>query len=102
MPARPTGYAGGMQEHALFVPHLFAEDLEADGLTPTTAAMKVTERKKDVRRVEAALESLGVPFKHEKVGTSARLTPNEVEQLRALLSTHLYARAQVDIHPLES
>ena len=89
-----------MLQHALFVPHLFAEELEADGIPPVTAAMKVTERKKDVRRVEGALESLGVPFKHEKVGTSAQLTEAERQQLMALLSEHLVARSDLDIHPL--
>jgi hypothetical protein len=87
-----------MTQHALFVPNLFVEELEADGVPPTTAAMKVTERKKDVRRVEAALESLGVPFKHEKVGTSAKLTPDEREQLLAILPNHLPARCELDIH----
>jgi hypothetical protein len=87
--------------HALFVPNLFADDLEADGTAATTAAMKVTERKKDVRRIEAALESLGVPFKHEKVGTSATLTSAEVAQLQAILPNHLPARCELDIHPLE-
>lgn len=90
-----------MNYHALFIPHLFAEDLEAAGTSPTTAAMKVTERKKDVRRVEAALESLGIPFKHEKVGTSARLTENEVTQLQAILPNHLPSRSDLDIHPDE-
>lgn len=91
-----------MTQHTLFVPNLFPDDLEAEGNTPGTAAMKVTERKKDVRRVEAALESLGVPFKHEKVGTSARLTEAEVQQLLAILPGHLPARAQLDIQPLNS
>lgn len=89
------------QTHTLFVPALFAEDLEAEGVSPTTAAMKATERKKDVRRVEAALESLGIPFKHERVGTSATLTAAEVEQLLALLPTHLPSRAALDIHEAE-
>jgi len=87
-----------MTQHSLFVPNLFAEDLEAEGVSPTTAAMKVTERKKDVRRVEAALESLGVPFKHEKVGTSARLTDAEKQQLLAILPNHLPARCELDLH----
>ena len=47
--------------HALYVPALFAEDLEAEGLPPSTASMKANERKKDIRRIEGALESLGVP-----------------------------------------
>lgn len=89
-----------MTQHSLFVPNLFPEELEADGVAPTTAAMKVTERKKDVRRVEAALESLGVPFKHEKVGTSARLTEAERQQLLAILPNHLPARCELDLHEL--
>ena len=87
-----------MIQHSLYVPNLFAEDLEAEGVTPTTAAMKVTERKKDVRRVEAALESLGVPFKHEKVGISATLTDAEKQQLMAILPNHLPARCELDLH----
>jgi hypothetical protein len=89
-----------MTQHSLFVPNLFPEELEADGVSPTTAAMKATERKKDVRRVEAALESLGVPFKHEKVGTSAKLTEAERQQLLAILPNHLPARCELDIHEL--
>lgn len=87
--------------HNLFVPALFAQDLEAEGVSPSTAQMKVNERKKDIRRVEGALESLGVPFKHEKVGTSAKLTDAEVESLNALLSEHLKSRSDLDIYPLE-
>jgi hypothetical protein len=87
--------------HALFIPALFAEDLEAEGLPATTAAMKVNERKKDIRRVEGALESLGVPFKHEKVGTSAKLTEAEVDSLNALLTEHLKSRSDLDIYPVE-
>lgn len=87
--------------HQLFIPALFAEDLESEGVSATTAAMKATERKKDVRRIEAALESLGVPFKHERVGTSASLTEAEVEQLYALLPRHLPSRANLDIQPVE-
>lgn len=86
--------------HALFVPALFAEDLEADGLPPTTAAMKANERKKDIRRVEGALESLGIPYKHHKVGTSATLTDADLEALNALLADHLKARADLDITPV--
>lgn len=86
--------------HALFVPNLFVEDLEADGVSATTATMKVHERKKDVRRVEGALESLGVPFKHEKVGTTATLTQAEVDALRVLLPAALPSRADLDIHPI--
>lgn len=86
---------------ALFVPALFAEELEAEGIKPTTAAMKANERKKDIRRIEGALESLGVPFKHEKVGTSAKLSESEVESLNALLAEHLKARSDLDIYPVE-
>lgn len=89
------------ESHSLFVPRLFREDLEAEGIAPSTAAMKENERKKDVRRIEAALESLGIPFKHEKVGTSARLTAPEAEQLIAILPTHLPARCELDIHPVD-
>ncbi|MEB3328763.1 MAG: hypothetical protein VKQ33_05985 [Candidatus Sericytochromatia bacterium] len=89
-----------MSDHALFVPALFLEDLEAEGVPPGTARMKVNERKKDVRRVEGALEALGVPFKHEKVGTSATLTAAEVASLRALLPPALPARCELDLHPL--
>ena len=88
-----------MANHTLFVPNLFLEELEADGMAPSTAGMKVNERKKDVRRVEAALESLGIPFKHERVGTTATLTEDEVEQLMAILPNHLPARSDLDIHP---
>lgn len=86
--------------HALYVPALFAEDLEAEGLSPTTASMKANERKKDIRRIEGALESLGVPFKHDKVGTSAQLTERDVESLNALLAEHLKARSDLDIYPI--
>lgn len=86
-----------MATHTLFVPNLFLEDLEAEGMASSTAGMKVNERKKDVRRVEAALESLGIPFKHERVGTSAKLTDAEVEQLMAILPNHLPARSDLDI-----
>jgi hypothetical protein len=89
-----------MIQYNLYVPNLFPEELEAEGTSPTTAAMKVTERKKDVRRVEAALESLGVPFKHVKVGTSAKLTEAEKEQLYAILPAHLPSRSQLDISPI--
>jgi hypothetical protein len=89
-----------MSNHALFVPTLFLEDLEAEGVSPETARMKVNERKKDVRRVEGALEALGVPFKHEKVGTSATLTAAEVDSLRALLPPALPARCELDLHPI--
>ncbi|MEB3220651.1 MAG: hypothetical protein VKS61_01095 [Candidatus Sericytochromatia bacterium] len=89
-----------MSTHALFVPHLFLDDLEADGLSPETAKMKVHERKKDVRRIEGALEALGVPFKHEKVGTSATLTAAEVEALRAILPPALPGRCDLDLHPI--
>lgn len=88
------------ETHSLFIPALFAEDLESDGLPPSTAAMKANERKKDIRRVEGALESLGVPFKHEKVGTSAKLTARELESLDALLTEHLKSRCDMDIVPL--
>ena len=87
--------------HQLFVPKLFLEDLEADGIAPKTAEMKVHERKKDIRRVEGALEGLGVPFKHDKVGTSASLTQDEVTQLLALLPPALPSRADLDIHALQ-
>lgn len=90
-----------MATHALFVPNLFLEDLEAEGLPPETAKMKVHERKKDVRRIEGALEALGVPFKHEKVGTSATLSGADVESLRALLPPALPARCALDLHPIE-
>jgi len=90
-----------MFSYSLYVPNLFAPDLEAEGATPSTAAMKVTERKKDIRRIEAALESLGVPFKHHKVGTSAKLTEAEKEQLLALLPAACPSRADLDIQPLE-
>jgi hypothetical protein len=63
---------------ALFVPALFAEELEAEGIKPTTAAMKANERKKDIRRIEGALESLN-----------------------ALLAEHLKARSDLDIYPVE-
>jgi hypothetical protein len=86
---------------ALFVPALFAEELEAEGIKPTTAAMKANERKKDIRRIEGALESLGIPYKHEKVGTSAKLSPSDVDSLNALLGEHLKARCDLDIHPVE-
>ena len=86
--------------HALYVPALFAEDLEAEGLPPSTASMKANERKKDIRRIEGALESLGVPYKHEKFGTSAELTERDVASLEALLSEHLKARCDLDIHPI--
>lgn len=88
-----------MTTHILFVPTLFAEDLEAEGVSASTAAMKANERKKDIRRVEGALEGLGVKFKHERVGTSAKLTEDEVTQLLALLPSALPSRAQLDIHP---
>lgn len=87
-------------QYALFVPALFLEDLLAEGQPEKTATMKVHERKKDVRRIEGALESLGVPFKHDKVGTSAQLTEAEVAQLRAILPPALPARCDLDIHPL--
>jgi len=83
----------------LFVPQLFAADLEADGHTPETARMKVNERKKDVRRVEGSLEALGVPFVHEKVGTSASLTTAESEALLALLPPALPSRAALELSP---
>jgi hypothetical protein len=41
---------------------------------------------------------LGVPFKHEKVGTSAKLTEAERQQLMAILPNHLPARCELDIH----
>ena len=87
--------------HALFIPALFVEDLEAEGVSPSTAQMKVNERKKDIRRVEGALESLGVPFKHQKVGTSAQLTEAEAQSLEALLTEHLKSRSDLDIYPIE-
>lgn len=87
--------------HVLFVPALFQEDLEADGVPPKTAEMKVHERKKDIRRIEGALESLGVPFKHGKVGTDATLTADEVTQLLALLPPALPGRCDLDIHEAE-
>jgi hypothetical protein len=87
--------------HSLFVPRLFQEDLEADGIAPKTAEMKAHERKKDIRRIEGALEGLGVPFKHDKFGTSATLTKAEVEQLLALIPPALPARCDLDIHALE-
>lgn len=90
-----------MSQHNLYVPNLFAADLEADGVSPTTAAMKQTERKKDVRRIEAALESLGVPFKHDKVGTSAKLTDAEKQQLLAILPSHLPSRCDLDISEVQ-
>ena len=90
-----------MQSFALFVPTLVAEDLEAEGIRPTTAAMKVNERKKDIRRVEGALEGLGVPFKHERQGTSATLTQADRDALMALLPSHLPGRAELDIQPVE-
>ena len=96
----PEGALPVSTSHALFVPMLFAEDLEADGVPPKTALMKAHERKKDVRRIEGALESLGVPFKHDKVGTSATLTQAEVDQLLAILPQSLPSRCDLDIHPL--
>jgi hypothetical protein len=87
-------------EHALFLPKLFLEDLLADGVPEKTATMKVHERKKDIRRVEGALEGLGVPFKHEKVGTSAKLTEAERQALLALLPPSLPSRMDLDISPL--
>lgn len=86
-------------EIELFVPQLFVDDLEAEGQTPETARMKVNERKKDVRRVEGSLEALGVPFVHQKVGTSAKLTSSESESLLALLPPALPARAGLELHP---
>lgn len=87
-----------MASHTLFVPNLYPEDLEAEGMSESTASMKVNERKKDVRRIEAALESLGIPFKHQRVGTTAKLTAHEVEQLMAILPNHLPSRSGLDIH----
>lgn len=87
-------------EMELFVPQLFVEDLEATGHTPETARMKANERKKDVRRVEGALEGLGVPFVHQKVGTSARLTESESTSLLALLPPALPARSGLELRPL--
>ena len=84
--------------YQLFVPTLEPEELEAEGTPSETAAMKAQERKKDIRRVEGALESLGVPFKHERVGTSATLTEDERTQLLALLSDALPARCDLEIH----
>ncbi|MEB3195919.1 MAG: hypothetical protein VKP62_01835 [Candidatus Sericytochromatia bacterium] len=89
-----------MQSLSLFVPQLFLEDLEAEGNSPQTARMKLNERKKDVRRIEGALEGLGVPFKHEKVGTSATLTDAEAESLRALLPPALPSRCGLELNPL--
>jgi hypothetical protein len=83
--------------YQLFVPQRFAEDLEAQGIAPVTAAMKAQERKKDVRRIEAALESLGIPFRHQREGTTARLTEADRASLLALLSAALPARAELDI-----
>ena len=88
------------ETQSLVIPALFAEDLESEGMPASTASMKANERKKDIRRVEGALESLGVPFKHEKVGTSAKLTARELESLHALLGEHLKARCDLDISPL--
>lgn len=85
---------------ALFVPSLIEKDLVAEGTKPEVAAKKAYERKKDLRRVEAALESLGVPFKHEKVGTSATMTELEATQLLALLPNHLPSRAGLEISEL--
>lgn len=90
-----------MTTQQLFVPNLYAADLEAEGVAPSTAAMKVNERKKDIRRVEAALEGLGVPFKHERVGTSATLTADEAEQLLALLPRALPSRCELELRGLE-
>lgn len=88
-----------LNPHALFVPRRFAEDLEADGMPPGKVTTLVNERKRDIGRVEGALEQLGIPFKHEKVGTSATLSAAEVEQLLALLPPSLPARCELDIHP---
>lgn len=87
-------------QHQLFVPTLILEDLLADGVPEKTATMKVHERKKDVRRIEGALESLGVPFKHDKYGCSATLTDAEVAQLQAILPPALPARCDLEIQPL--
>lgn len=91
-----------MNSHTLYVPRLFQEDLEATGTAPKTAEMKTHERKKDIRRVEGALEGLGVPFKHDKFGVSASLTADEVQQLLALLPPALPARCDLDIKALEA
>lgn len=85
---------------ALFVPALHEKDLLAEGVKPEVAAKRAYERKKDLRRVEAALEGLGVPFKHQKVGTSAVLTELEATQLLALLPQHLPARTGLEISEL--
>ncbi|HEY9723952.1 MAG TPA: hypothetical protein V6D47_18265 [Oscillatoriaceae cyanobacterium] len=90
-----------MATQHLFVPNLYADDLEAEGTPPSTAAMKVNERKKDIRRVEAALEGLGVPFKHERVGTSATLTEDEAQQLLALLPRSLPSRCDLELQAVE-
>lgn len=87
-------------QHSLFVPTLFLEDLLAEGVPEKTATMKVHERKKDVRRIEGALESLGVPFKHDKFGVSATLTEAEVQALHAIIPPSLPARCDLDIHAL--
>jgi hypothetical protein len=83
--------------YQLFVPQRFADDLEAEGVSPVTAGMKVQERKKDVRRIEAALESLGIPFRHQREGTTARLTEAERASLLALLPQALPGRAELDL-----
>ncbi len=87
-------------QHSLFVPVLFLEDLLGEGVPEKTATMKVHERKKDVRRIEGALESLGVPFKHDKFGTSATLTEAERQSLIAIIPPSLPARCDLDIHAL--
>jgi hypothetical protein len=88
--------------HSLYIATLFTEALESEGIPPTTAAMKAQERKKDIGRVEGALEALGIPFKHHKVGTSAQLSEAEVKALLALLPSALPSRAQLDLHAAES
>lgn len=85
---------------ALFVPALHEKDLVEAGVKPEVAAKKAYERKKDLRRVEAALEGLGVPFKHQRVGTSATLTELEATQLLALLPQHLPSRAGLELSEL--
>lgn len=84
----------------LFIPTLFEADLIAAGVSPSTAEMKVHERKRDIRRVEGALEGLGIKFKHEKVGTTATLSTADTDALRALLPSSLPVRAALDIQEI--